>query len=90
MAKPTSAPTATPSKRHRSRTPTPYIATIVGAEPIIVVAHTQRAALDAVLTIRPATHSELMTAGKEGYRVIDTTVPAAQVHLVDAVREATA
>ena len=69
------SPTST-TKKTRTRHAQSYLATIADADPVIVIAHSHKAALQAVITLKPATPAQLMAAGKDGYRVIDTTAPA--------------
>jgi hypothetical protein len=42
---------------------------------MIVVAHTQKDALAAVVTMKAASAADLIEAGKNGYTFIDTTAP---------------
>ena len=81
MAKKT-ADTATPAKPRKPRTSSPkhFIAKVHGANiPVIVVARTQVDAINALLTLTPATASDLMRAGAEGYPVLDLSAPVSNV-----------
>ena len=70
--KPRTASTAKPARKSRIRQPHYYRVVIGGNEPVIVIAKTQRAALEAIITITPADPSDLIEAGKAGRTVIDT------------------
>jgi hypothetical protein len=60
-------------KRVRKSSQKYFVARITGSsEPVIVVAKTQKAALDSILSLKAGTPDDLISAGREGWRVIDT------------------
>jgi hypothetical protein len=68
-------PNATPKKPRKARKPNYYLAQVEGSDdPVVIVAKNHKNALSAVVSIRDATASDLILAGKQSYRVIDTTV----------------
>jgi hypothetical protein len=76
MAKSSTSPSSSGSaKKSRQRKPASFIARIEGDDPIIVVAHSYKDALKAVITLTPASAADLMAAGRNSYKVIDTTAP---------------
>jgi len=76
MAKSSTVPTSTSSKKSRVRRAHAYVAKLSGEEaPVIILAATQKAALAAIITLSAATQADLIKAGAEGYRIIDTTTP---------------
>jgi len=72
MPKPTPTTTDKP-KKQRARAARHYIASVRGDTPVLIVARTQKAALDSLVTIALAKPADLLAAGKNGYAVIDTT-----------------
>jgi hypothetical protein len=76
MAKNSTSSTSTTPKKTRVRKPAYFVATLESGDSFIVVAKTQKDALNAVVTIKPATPQDLLKAGKEETRFIDTTTPA--------------
>lgn len=85
MAKRTTSTSTDATKKTRTRKPQYFVATVHGnSDPIIVVAPTYKAALAAVLTLKPATATDLVAAGRNGYAVIDTTAPDPSLSLLDA------
>jgi hypothetical protein len=82
MAKKTAESGTAEKKPRKARTSAPkhFIAEVFGAAtPVIVVARTQADAINALLTLTPATASDLMRAGAEGYSVVDLSVVASNV-----------
>jgi hypothetical protein len=64
---------STPAKT-RNRKAQYYLAHVSGeADPVVVIARNFKSAINAVVTITPATAADLMQAGKSGFRVVDTT-----------------
>jgi hypothetical protein len=62
-------------KKTRARHKSAYVAKIVGdQDPTIIIAFTQAEAVKAVVTLREATHHDLMDAGKHSWPQIDATV----------------
>jgi len=61
-------------KKTRARHKSAYVAKIVGdQDPTIIIAFTQAEAVKAVVTLREATHQDLMDAGKHSWPQIDAT-----------------
>lgn len=88
MAK-VSAPAAAVTRKPRIRKPSYYMAMLFGdTEPIIVVAANHKTAFKALLDFRGALSTDLIAAGKNGWKVIDTTVPSNQTTLTGTVNAA--
>lgn len=70
----TDATTGAPiQKKTRARKAKYFVAHIDGAsDPVIVIAKNLKTALNAVITIREAVAADLIAAGKQEHRVIDT------------------
>jgi len=69
-------PASTAPRKTRNRKPAYYLASLNGAaDPVIVVAHTHKDALAAVVTLKSATPQDLVDAGRNAYKFIDTTAP---------------
>jgi hypothetical protein len=72
------------SKRVRKTALKYFVAKQYGIkDPVMVVAKTKKIALDIMLALSEATPADLVNAGRKGYAVIDTTVPAEQTPLLD-------
>ena len=77
-------PTAAP-KKTRVRQAKYFVATLRGSsQPVLVVAKSHKAAQTAMLTLAPATPADLVSAGKNSYAVVDTTV--SNVTAIDAAK----
>ena len=82
MAKSKTTDAGTPAtKKTRARKPQHFYARLHGSTaPVLVIAKTQKDAHAALLaTFREATATDLIDAGKNGYAVIDKTIPASNV-----------
>ena len=76
MAKKTPDTLTTQPKPRKKRTSVAkhFIATIHGRpDPVLVIALTQRAAMEKIATIRAASPTDLLNAGKHGWAEIDLT-----------------
>lgn len=61
-------------KKARQATAKYFVARITGdPAPTVVIAKTQSAALDAILSLKAGTPADLVKCGQENWRVIDTT-----------------
>jgi hypothetical protein len=73
MSKPATTSTTPSTKKTRIRRAHAFIGQISGEEqPVIILAPTQKAALAAILTLKAASDTDLIEAGKAGHRIIDT------------------
>jgi len=82
-AKAKTTPDPNKPKRARKSSSKYFVARFTGEmEPVIIVAKTQKAALDAILSLKPGTPDDLISAGRDAWRVINTEVSASQTDLV--------
>jgi len=88
MAKSSIAPltgAAVPKTRKaRATSPRHYLVILHGSDgPMLVLAKTQAAALDAVCKIGAASDSDLIAAGKSGWVIVDTLTDPRQLRVDD-------
>ena len=78
MAKGKTAADPNKPKRQRKAAQKYFVARVTGTlEPVIIVAKTQKAALDAILSLKPGTPDDLICAGRDSWHVITTDASAA-------------
>ena len=66
--------TTTPKKTRAPRKPQYFLARLTGeSDPVVIVAATLKKAQAAIVSVKPASAADLISAGANGYRTIDTT-----------------
>jgi hypothetical protein len=73
-AKSNASDTSKKARKARTTQPQSFVAVFHGESvPTLIIAKTQKSALDAAVTLRAATAQDLLQAGRENWAVIDTT-----------------